>query len=175
MLIKGEPKLYNHIFYRLIDSLYGCYLSKAKKHSAIDNEHLNKIKKIAEIAYADGPNPIETVKSLNDLLNYCSAPNISQIEYIMINEECYIIFSHHYNCYYLCDAAALPGTTSFFLIIKLLFEKCNDKPVYVFSRESTSYKLFKIYERRNKIEILYDKKYMVHGEATHLLKCVAIK
>ena len=174
MLIKGEPKFQNHIFYYGIDSIYGRYLAKKKDWQTIDQEDFRKILNIAEKAYAGGPNPIGTIESLSSLQEYCYAPNIAQIEYVILNEECYIIFSHHYNCYFLCDAAAIPGTTSFLKIIKILFGKCNNKPVYVFAREATSYKLFKIYEKKKKINISYDQAYMIHGEATHLLKCIVI-
>lgn len=172
MMGKGVHNPYLH---HKIDLLYGKVISKTKKWATITTSDLDIILKIAEKAYSNGPNPIgDNVESLTDLQDYCSAPNISQIEYIIVNEEAYILITHHFDSYVLIDAGALPGTISFLSIVKLLFERCNDKPVYVCSRESTSYKLFKIYERRNKIKILYDEKFVAYGEATHLLKCVAI-
>lgn len=168
--------VHNPYLHHKIDLFYGKIISKTKKWATITSSDLDTILKIAKKAYSNAPNPIgDNVKSLSDLQDYCSAPNISQIEYIIVNEEAYILITHHFDCYFLTDAASLPSTTSFLSIVKILFEKCNNKPVYVCSREATSYKLFKIYERKNKIKILYDEKFMAYGEAIHLLKCVAIK
>ena len=157
-------------FFYDIESIYGKILSMIKKDSNFSIEDMEIIKEIDRQAYPPYLRLLEGAESLKDLIDYCRCANIAQIEG-MIKNDWYILVAKHYNCVELISCASKTGKCSdIFTIVDFLITRYKRKVIYADCRESTSYRLFKIYEKSGKIKILNDWINVENGETLHFIK-----
>lgn len=157
-------------FFYDVDSIYGKFLSKLKKEENFSIEDMEMIKSIDRQAYPPYLRLLEDAQNLEDLLEYCRCADIAQIEG-MVKNDWYILVARHYNCVELISCASRTGKCSeIFTVVDFLITRYKRKTIYADCRESTSYRLFKIYEKAGKIKVVRDWVNIENGETLHFIK-----
>ena len=133
----------------------------------VNSKEGNTIKGIVK-GYANVTSKKEFVKRLR-------CYDAAQIDYI-IDDNFFFLSTIHYNCVYIRDIGISSNNPKkVFGVFKEMIEKYTriNKPVYMESREKTSYKLIKFYEKRKYFIITEDELIKLGGEVFHRLKLVA--
>ncbi|MBR3025151.1 MAG: hypothetical protein IKN85_04170 [Oscillospiraceae bacterium] len=139
------------------------FVRKLKKTSpnSISDEDLQKIRDINKDAYSGELLDIITDRyfDLKKLCEYCNCIDPVQIR-LCVTDNWYITFIHHYASIEIADFAAANGKSNDFMrenvIVWREIRRQGTKPFIACLREKTSYKLIKAFEKRKKLEILYE-------------------
>lgn len=119
----------------------------------------------------------EQYSSINNYYMECDCLHPAQLFFI-VKPEWYIIVTEHCNCYDIQNCAAKSKKCiNVFEISNFLADIClsKRKDIYANARESTSYPLFKRFEKRGKVEILSDISNKRAGETVHFLKMRCVR
>lgn len=151
------------------DYFYAKKLRFTRHDKLIDKKTVAAIKRIEEAAYPEslrGYTEVKTVKDLVERLGCCDA---AQIEYYL-EDDMYLLCSRHYNCVEIYDFAS--GTRKYTFVFRIkqyLYDRFCDDDIYLQSRETTSYPIMKLFEKRGSIRIISDEESEVGGEKFHKL------
>ena len=145
---------------------WGCYISL---------KDINRVKQLEDSVYPEELRGYANVTSKKEFVKRLRCYDAAQIDYI-IDDNFFFLSTIHYNCVYIRDIGISSNNPKkVFGVFKEMIEKYTriNKPVYMESREKTSYKLIKFYEKRKYFIITEDELIKLGGEVFHRLKLVA--
>ncbi len=154
----------------LLDFLYAKYLKFFSRKKCITNDTLVEIKRIEQLAYPKQMRAYAEINSVKEFADYLECYDSVQID-CFLKEDFYLICILHYNCVELFDLASeKQKCRDIFTVEKYIADHYLKKDLYANSRETTSYPLYKLCEKRGKIKIIEDEEEDFMGEKFHNLR-----
>lgn len=159
-----------------MDYIYaGCLRLFRKKEDMLSLQDLKRIIEIEKKAYTEEFCTYSNCDSLEAFQSECGCFNIAQI-YYKLEDDWYFIAVRHYNFVELVDFASVSKKCFKMLqVVSWLFDNFSKSKVRADCRESTSYQLMKVMEKRGKIDIVEDEPHIRNLEIFHRITVVKRK
>ena len=156
----------------VMDHIYAGLCKLKRPFFRIPQHDVDRIREIEASVYPEDMQGYTNLVKAKQLLRKLNCYSISQIDYV-VQDGMYILCTVHYNCVYINDIACEKQSSS--LMFKMFKEKLAQyflmkKPVFAEARETTSYVMFKFYERKGYISIEEDEVIELGGEPFHRVK-----
>lgn len=158
----------NGFWEQICDSIYFRHLKTSRK-----NDHLvtwkivERVKELEEQSYPEQLRLWNRCESMEDFLGMCNSSCIEQV-YYYIGENWYFICADNRKSVTLVDFASATGLCREVLnIIDYIAIISKGRSINIYSRETTSYRLFCALAKRDRITMESDKCYYSRGEFYH--------